>query len=279
MNIFNSLSKRIPAQCDYALSFKEIFQELSNEIVLICGKRHKYALKPSRASKRIMRNSIVLIMIITWLCSCGRRINFETSKVAIDSDRQRSLIHDLEKSSGYHYIYTDTTYASSTGKGITIQNGVPKGGNIEPRTPYIDSTGKQYFFAAFWTRIVNQTDTCLELKVNFPGDSFSLSPASDPYLKLFLPPDTMTIDKLPLYSYGLTGMKSYVDANFSNATGMSKIIKPNEEHMFYIVTVSFRAGGPARSALFLKQKELFYRISMGSYGPLEIPCGTITYVN
>ena len=197
-----------------------------------------------------MRNSIViLILAITWLCSCGRRNNLTTGKVAKNSDKQLSLIYDLEKASGYLYIYTDITYVFSTEKGITIQNSGPKGGNIEPETPYIDSTGKKYFFAAFWTRIINQTSTALEFNVNFPGDSFPLSPPSDSYLKLFIPTDTLTIDKLRLYNYGLTGMKSFVDANFNNATALKKIIKPNEEHMFYIVTISYQAGGPARSAL------------------------------
>lgn len=227
-----------------------------------------------------MRNSlIILILVVTWLCSCGRRSNFRTGKVAKDNDRQLSLIHDLEKTSGYRYIYTDTTYASSTGKGITIQNGLPKGGNIEPGTPYTDSTGKKYFFAGFWTRIINGTNTALEFKVNFPADSFPLSSPSDSYLKLFIPTDTMTVDKLSLYSYGLTGMKSFLDTNFNNATILQKTIKPNEEHIFYIVTLSYQAGGPARSAIILKEKELFYKITMGPHGPLEIHCGKIAFKN
>ncbi len=194
-------------------------------------------------------------------------------------ERQASLIHDLESSSGHLYVYTDTTYATSTGKGITIQNSFPKGGNIAPGTPYTDSTGKEYFFAGFWTRIINQTNATLEFKVNFPADSFPLSPPSDSYLRLFIPPDTMTLDKLPLYSYGLTGMKSFLDTNFHNATVLQKTMEPNEEHIFYIVTLSYQAGGPARSAMILKEKELFYRISMGPHGPLEIPCGEMLIKN
>jgi hypothetical protein len=226
-----------------------------------------------------MRNSlIILIVAITCLCSCGRRSNIRTGKVAKNSDRQLSL-HDLEKASGYTYIYTDTTYASSTGKGITIQNSGPKGGNIEPETPYTDSTGKEYFFVAFWTRIINQTNTALEVKINFPGDSFPLSPPSDSYLKLLIPTDKMTVDKLRSYSYGLTGIKSFIDTNFNKTTALQKTIEPNEEHMFYIVAISYQAGGPARSALILKEKELFYRITMGSHGPLEIPCGKIAFIN
>ncbi len=147
-----------------------------------------------------MRNSLIIfILVITWLCSCGRRSNFRTGKVAKNNNRQLSLIHDIENASGYRYIYTDTTYASSTGKGITIQNSLPKGGNIKPGTPYTDLTGKKYFFAGFWTRIINETKTAFEFEVNFPADSFPLSSPSDSYLKLFIPTDTMTVDKLSLY--------------------------------------------------------------------------------
>lgn len=222
---------------------------------------------------------ILLILVITWLCSCGRRSDFRTGNLAKNNDRQRSLIHDLEKTRGYRYIYTDTTYASSTGKGITIQNSVPKGGNIKPETPYTDSTGRTYFFAAFWTRIINGTNTALEFEVNFPADSFPLSAPSDSYLKLFIPTDTMTVDKLSSYNWGLTEMKAFLDTNFNHANLLQKTIKPNEEHIFYIVTISYHAGGPARSAIVLKEKKLFYSITMGSHGTVEIPCGKIAFKN
>ena len=227
-----------------------------------------------------MRKSlIVLVLAITGLYSCGPRSNFKAAKVAKNSDRQQSLIHDIEKASGYRYIYTDTTYAFSTGKGITIQNSVPKGGNIEPGGPYIDAKGRQYFYAAFWTRIINGTDIDLEFEVNFPADSFPLSSSSDSFLKLFIPTDTMTFDKLPLFNYGLTGMKSFVDSNWKNATTLQKTIKPNEEQIFYTVALAYQAGGPARSAIILKGKKLFYRTTMGPHGPFEIPFGKTTFIN
>ena len=185
---------------------------------------------------------------------------------------QLLLIRDIEKASGYRYLYKDTTY---TRKGITIQNSLPKGGNVEPGIPYIDSTGKQYFYAAFWTRIINGSDAALDFNVSFPGDSFPLSSSSDSYLKLFIPADTMTVDKLSLFNYGLTGMKSFLDANFNNPTTLQKTIEPGEAHMFYIVAISYQAGGPARSEIILKRKKLFYRIAMGPYGPLEIPSGEV----
>jgi len=216
---------------------------------------------------------------IAWLCSCGPRSNLRTDQIAENNEVQHSPIHDIEKTRGYRYIYSDTTYAFSHGNGITIQNSLPKGGYIDPETPYTDSTGKEYFFVAFWTRIINGTNSTLELMVNFPSESFPLSSPSDSYLKLFLPADTMTVDKLPLYNYGLTRMKSFVDTNWDHATILQKTIETNEEHIFYTVALSYQAGGPARSSIVLKGKQLFYRITMGPHIPLEIPCGKIAFRN
>ena len=203
-----------------------------------------------------MKNSVLLLLVFLWLGSCTHRTNLSTGQVTKNNQDQLSLIHNIEKTSGYRYIHTDTTYDTANGSGITIQNSVPKGGNIEPGIPYTDSTGKTYFFAAFWTRIINGTNTAIEFTVNFPADSFPLSSSSDAYLKLLVPPDSMTVDKLSLYSYGLTGMKSFVDTNFNHATRLRKTINPNEEHMFYVVTVAYHAGGPARSSIILKDKDL-----------------------
>ena len=57
-----------------------------------------------------MRNSlIILILVITWLCSCGQRSNFITGKVAKNYDRQLSLIHDIEKAEATD-IFTQTLH-------------------------------------------------------------------------------------------------------------------------------------------------------------------------
>ena len=223
-------------------------------------------------------------MAITWLCSCGQRSKSKTDKVSIDSEivdstkndnSQLSLIPDLNK-----YIYTDTTYTFSSGKKITIQNSFPKGGSITPdRTQYVDSVGKEYAFAVFWTRIINETNTPLELNINFPADSFAIFTPPDSYLKLFLPTDTMTFDKLSSFNYGLTGLKSYLDANFNKATTLQKTINPNEEHIFYIATLSYQASGTPRAALILKEQELYYRMSIAPNGYGIIPCGKIGFKN
>lgn len=62
----------------------------------------------------------------------------------------------------------------------------------------------------FWTRITNETINPIELKIDFPLDSFEIPSSSGIYMKLLLPSDKMTIDKEPLYDYGLT-IKSFLD--------------------------------------------------------------------
>ncbi|MBC9794887.1 hypothetical protein [Sinomicrobium weinanense] len=232
-----------------------------------------------------MRKSLIIsILAITWLCFCGQKSNSKTGQVAIETEiidstknnnRQPSLIQDLER-----YIYTDTTYASPTGKGITIQNSLPKGGSIAPDgTQYFDSSGKRYGFAVFWTRIINETTTPLELNINFPADSFAIFTPPDSYLKLFLPTDTLTYDKLSSYNYGLTGIKSFLDANFNKATRLQKTINPNEEHIFYVVTLSYQAAGTPRAALILKEQDLYYSMSISPNGSGTIPSGKIDFKN
>ncbi|MBT28588.1 MAG: hypothetical protein CMO01_02925 [Thalassobius sp.] len=228
-----------------------------------------------------MKKSLIIsILTITWFCSYGQSSNSKTSEIAIGSERvdstkinsrQLSQIPDLEK-----YIYTDTTYTLSTGNGITIQNSYPKGGGIERNgTQYVDASGKSYAFAVFWTRIINETNSPLELNINFPADSFAIFTPQDSYLKLLLPTDILTYDKLASFNYGLTGIKFFLDANFNKATKLQKTINPNEEYIFYIATLSYQAAGTPRAALILKEQDLYYRMSISPHGSGIIPCGNI----
>lgn len=226
------------------------------------------------------KNLIIWILAITSLCSFGQRSNSRTGKVALESEivdsttnanRERILIHELEK-----YSYTDTTYASANGKGITIQNSLPKGGMIEPDgTQYIDSSGKRYGFAAFWTRILNETNIPLELNINIPADSFAIFTPPDSYLRLLIPSQAVEFDKLSEFNYGLTDIKSYLDTNLGKTSLLQKTINPNEEHIFYIVTLSYQAGGTPRAGLFLKEQDLYYKMSVEPQGSGIVPVGTI----
>ncbi|CAH1001704.1 hypothetical protein LEM8419_02610 [Neolewinella maritima] len=228
-----------------------------------------------------MRNKLTIsILIITWLCSCGQRSNSKREEVAVKSEVEATTKNnsrlsqnpDLEK-----FIYTDTTYTLSKGEKITIQNSFPKGGMIEPNgTQYVDSTGKSHGFASFWTRIINHTDIALGLNMNVPAGSFPIFTSPDSYLKLFLPKQKFSFDKLSNFNYGLTDIKSYLDANFDKAAMLQKTINPNEDYIFYVMALSYEASGIPRGGLTLKEQDLYYKVSVAPHGSGAVPVGKIT---
>lgn len=177
---------------------------------------------------------------------------------------------------------TEFKYDDSLNKGITIQNSYPKGGvAINGISGYTDSSGKTHGFGIFWTRVINETATPLELTVNFPADSFAISQAPNSYFKLFLPPDTMTVDKVSLYNYGydITDIESFLDTNFDKPTMLQRTINPKEECLFYVIMLIHfpEQSGSIRAGLFLKEQDLFYRFTVNPLGSEIIPSGQIVF--
>ena len=194
-------------------------------------------------------------------------------KIILDPTHVQSSIYEpLAEKSTWR---TDTYFpipatAPQAGKGVTIQNSLPKGG------PYIDPNGNKFGYTMFWTRVINETDTPFELTISFPE---AILPSPDDYLKLFLPPDTMTIDKVLLYDYGATGVKSFLDTGINQPTMVQRTINPNQEIFFYVGALFHHANGVSRAELVLKGQELFYKIS-GIAPELDsslIPCGRIVF--
>ena len=173
--------------------------------------------------------------------------------------------------------FPSTTHIDTT-KGVIIQNSYPKGnGRLDStgKNGYNDPAGKNFAYTIFWTRVINETATPLELTINFPADSFEVPRSPHSYIKLFLPPDTMTLDKESLYDYGLTGLKSFLDTSFNKPTMLQRTINPKEECLFYIVRLAnVGYNGAVRAGLVLQEQDLFYRINM-----LDslIPCGHIVF--
>ena len=153
--------------------------------------------------------------------------------------------------------------------GITIQNSYPRGGSR-----YTDSGGKDFVYAIFWTRVVNETATPLELTINFPADSVVIT-SSYNYFKLFLPPDTMTLGSQLVYDYGLD-LKSFLDTGFHKPTMLQRTINPKDESVFYVALLTYRPyNGAVRAGFILKEQNLFYRVNM--IDPALIPCGKIVF--
>lgn len=224
----------------------------------------------------------VLALMTVFYTSCGQT-QTNASKDTIRSGNKDIVTSPGSNDPGIHtrYVYTD-----SIGKRLIIQNGFPRGG-----IKYTDPNGEVYGYAVFWTRIINQTDSPLELKIDFL-DSYEVPSLPGKYFKLVVPPDTMTIDKIPLYGYGLTGLESFLDTGIHKPSSLKRTINPKESSGFFVVKLSLvnegaRGGGDIlRTGLILKGQDLFYRVSVyNSTAPpsviseKEIPCGSINLKN
>lgn len=101
------------------------------------------------------------------------------------------------------------------GNRLIIHNSFPKGG-----MKYTDPNGEVYGYVVFWTQITNETTNPIELKINFPLDSFEFPSPSGRYQKLLLPSDTMTIDKAPCFFFC---SRKYFPYNHSPRLAASKM--------------------------------------------------------
>jgi len=139
-----------------------------------------------------------LFLMAVFHTSCGQR------QTNVPKDNIKPQTKSVVTSTGFNEKYqTKYDYTDSIGKRLIILNSFRKGG------PYTDPKGISYGEVIFWTRLINETGNPLELKIDFPVDSFEVPGLSGKYYTLLVPPDTMTIDKEPLYDYGMTGLKLF----------------------------------------------------------------------
>jgi hypothetical protein len=221
-----------------------------------------------------------LFLVIVSCTSCGGQ-----NKPYLSKDSSKSETKDIVTSprSNDPGIHTQYQYSDSIGKRLVIQNGYPRGG-----IRYTDPDGEVYGCAIFWTRIINETDNPLELKVDFL-DSYAVPSFPGKYFKLVVPPDTMIRDKEGLFNYGLTNLKSFLDTSIHKPSSLKRTINPKESGAFYVVKLGLVSEGPhgagdiLRTGLSLKGQDLFYRISVYNNSPApsslitekEIDCGGI----
>jgi hypothetical protein len=230
--------------------------------------------KPSgKIGNSVMRLLTTFILLTICLTAIGQ--TFPTKKNSwYRADTLFTKKDKRQKTLTYYpgtYIDTESKYTDSTGIVVIIQNSFPNGG------PYTDPTGKNFGYRIFWTRVINETATPLELTINFPADSFAILASPDSYLKVFLPLDTMTLDKETLYSYGATGLESFLDTGLNKPTMLQRTINPKGACLFYIGVLFLGSDGVARAGLVLKEQDLFYKINL--LGSALIPCGQIVFKN
>jgi hypothetical protein len=217
-----------------------------------------------------MNKTTILLILVTVLFSCKKDINSgfdtvdeQTLESVKNTEKNKKSNSNIDKS-----IYTKYVYTNSKDKSLIVQNSLPKGG-----IRYTDPKGNEYIYAVFWTRIINETDDSIELKINFPIDSYGIPTLPGKYYKTLIPSDTMTIQKTPLFNYGLTNLKPFFDNNIDKPSSLKRTIKPKESTAFYVVTFRLIGGdkyGVLRTELSLKGQNLFYKIR-----DKEILCGSI----
>lgn len=225
-----------------------------------------------------MKKGILLIVVTTGLFYCKEGIRSKV--VAVNKETLSTLknVHNDNKD-----IYTKYEYIDPAGKSIIIQNGFPRGG-----VKYTNPNGEVCGYAVFWTRIINETDNSLELKIDPPINSYEISNLPGKYFRILVPTDTMTIDKFPLFLYGLTDIKSFLDNNIHKQPSFKRTINSKESSGFYflMLVLTEEATGATRTELNLKGQDLFYKISRYSItkpitliDEIEVKCGSINLKN
>ena len=170
-----------------------------------------------------------------------------------------------------NWVDSEVKHKDSKGNSVMMTNSLPKGGGV------VYQNGKKYGYVVFWTRMSNQSATPIELKIKFPEVTFFKSP--DSYIKIVLPKESMNIEKEQLFDYGLTNFQSLLNDESNQLGILQKKIGPKEDYSIYVtVFIHIEGGGSARAKFELNDKELLYKISMGSDTTL-IPCGSLEFKN
>jgi hypothetical protein len=170
-----------------------------------------------------------------------------------------------------NWIDSEARYSDSSGKELVVHNSFPRGGG-----PVLNLGGKKYSYVVFFTRLVNESSKPLELNIQFPADSFAIFRTSSSFIKIFLPADTMTPEKIDSIDFGLTNLQYLLDKRLAGSRQLRKTIPSAGEWLFYSLVIFNDVRGAARSAYVLEGNDVFYKIKVGEDSAV-IPCGRIVF--
>jgi hypothetical protein len=159
-----------------------------------------------------------------------------------------------------------------SGEDVIILNSFPKAGR------YTDAHGTEFSYGITRTTLINVSESPLQLTINFPADSFAFVEVQGVYVKLFLPPDSVSFDNMPFDNsswYVPDGLKPFFDAGLNTPTSLQETIAPKQERVFYIGVRYHNAKGVPRAELVLKDDNLFFRPSR--LDSLLVPCGKVMF--
>lgn len=174
-----------------------------------------------------------------------------------------------------NWVYRESRFVVGPDVTLVVQNSLPKGGGV-----YTDTSGKKYSYVVFWTRVINRSRSRFELFMQYPREPFYIFPTPESFIRIFLPPEAMTAEKVQLYDYGLSDWRSYLDLAFHRPSTLHKIIEPGKEVYFYTQVLFRQAFGATRAELVLDGENLRLMISIApDVKSVAIPCGKLIRVN
>lgn len=214
-------------------------------------------------------------MIVPLMKAHSGQINWRVKLLSICILTTISLSAAGQPATERKWIDSEVKYTHPSGMVIAVQNSLPRGGGR-----YTDSTGTTYSYVIFWFRVANESTKPAELAVRFSADPYKIFPSPDSYIRVFLPPDTMTVEKIQIGDYGLTRLQAFLNEQFARPGSFHKRINPNETCMFYVPVLLYQVRGTTRAALVLNGDDLFFKISVAPEveGAL-IPCGRLFFID
>lgn len=178
-----------------------------------------------------------------------------------------------QPSSTRNWIDSEVTWTDSAGNVVRITNSLPKGGGI-----YTGAPGKSYSYVVFWTRITNEAATPAEIAIHIPPIEWPIFPSPGSHVRIFLPPETMTVEKIPELDYGLTNLKPSLDSGLNRLSSLKRTINPKADFLFYTAVLFHEARGTTRTAFELKGSDLIFRISVApDVNSAKIHCGKLVF--
>ena len=207
-----------------------------------------------------MRNCII-ILISAVLISCGkdRRSTPNAVNTKIVEPLENIIISKPINSKEDYKEFIDTKfeYTDSNNKNVTIENSLPRGG-----LNFTDKFEKNYVYFIFWSRITNETDIPFKLNLEISEDSYELPSSLNNNFRIVFPIEKIQFDKILLFNYGLSNLKSTLDNKLENSNILKTTIKSNETVAFYVIILFEKSvDGIVRTGLSLKDNKVYYMVN------------------
>jgi len=148
-------------------------------------------------------------------------------------------------------------YYEHTNSEVLLQTSFPKGG------PYPGPTTEHYnhSYLVFFSRMENISQKPVRFQLEFSAQEIAIPNAPEARMKVFLPSETMTPEKVSQFSYGITTLDL-----LQQTTQFQKTLQPGEDCYFYLVAFFYQTHpnplneyrGGNRAAILLDGQDLVF---------------------